>query len=126
MNFLKLIFIFIMFFVNLSFSQETKKKCRINSNKQILDFIKKELIPFKKGTNDEGPRLSNADIKQLEIKHFSEQLKDSREMRMDILSFATLNQNDFVSLNLKDLWKIPLQKYPNYPPQYLVNLKIYT
>ena len=63
-------------------------------SQQILDFIKKELIPFKKGTNDEGPRLSNADIKQLEIKHFSEQLKDSREMRMDILSFATLNQND--------------------------------
>ena len=65
---------------NNSFSQENKKKCRINSNKQILDFVKKELTPFKKASNDEGPRLSNADIKQLEIKHYSEQLKDSREM----------------------------------------------
>ena len=70
------------------------KKCRINSNKQVLDFVKKELTPFRRATNDEGPRLSNADIKQLEIKHYSEQLKDSREMRMDILSFSTLNQND--------------------------------
>ena len=90
-----IIYIFLIF-LNISFSlaQETKKKCRINSNKQILDFIKKELTPFKQGTNDEGPRLSRADIKQLEIKHFAEQLKDSREMRMDILSFSTLNQND--------------------------------
>ena len=33
-------------------------------------------------------------LKLLEIKHYSNQLKDSREMRMDILSFSTLNQND--------------------------------
>ena len=82
----------ISIFFNLAYSQETKKKCRINSNKQILDFVKKELIPFKQGSNEEGPRLSSADLKQLEIKHFSEQLKDSREMRMDILSFSTLHQ----------------------------------
>ena len=57
--------IFSSFFDNYTFSQEKKNKCRINSNKQILDFIKKELAPFKQGTNDEGPRLSNADLKQL-------------------------------------------------------------
>ena len=61
---------------HISFAQEVKKKCRINSNKQVLDFVKKELTPFRQGTNEEGPRLSNADIKQLEIKHYSEQLKD--------------------------------------------------
>ena len=86
--------IFIVLNLNSSFSQETSKKCRINSNKQVLDFVKKELTPFKQASNEEGPRLTNADLKQLEIKHYSEQLKDSREMRMDILSFSTLNQND--------------------------------
>ena len=62
-----LLFLFSALLNNYSFSQETIKKCRINSNKQILDFVKKELTPFKQGTNDEGPRLSNADLKQLEI-----------------------------------------------------------
>ena len=94
MKFVLISLLFSFFLNHNSFSQETKKKCRINSNKQILDFIKKELKPFKQGVNDEGPRLSNADLKQLEIKHYSEQLKDSREMRMDIVSFSTLNQND--------------------------------
>ena len=76
------------------YGQENIKKCRINTNKQILDFIKKELKPFKAGTNNEGPRLSRSDLKLQEIKHYSTQLKDSREMRMDILSFSTLNKND--------------------------------
>ncbi len=80
--------------INLVIAQENKKKCRINSNKQILDFVKKELKPFNAGTNEEGPKLSRSDLKLLEIKHYSNQLKDSREMRMDILSFSTLNQND--------------------------------
>ena len=84
----------LIFFTNSALAQQNKKKCRINSNKQILDFVKKELKPFKQGTNAEGPRLSQSDLKLLEIKHYSNQLKDSREMRMDILSFSTLNQND--------------------------------
>ena len=80
-------------------AQETKKKCRINNNKQILDFVKKELKPFQAGTNEDGPRLSKSDLKLLEIKHYSNQLKDSREMRMDILSFSTLNQEDLEIFN---------------------------
>tara|TARA_Y100000589_G_scaffold326040_1_gene365077 strand:+ start:1462 stop:2529 length:1068 start_codon:yes stop_codon:yes gene_type:complete len=80
-------------------SQENKKKCRINTNKQILDFIKKELKPFNTGSNEEGPRLSQSDLKLLEIKHYSDQLKDSREMRMDILSFSTLNKQDLEIFN---------------------------
>ena len=88
-----------VFFTNMTFSQESKKKCRINNNKQVLDFVKKELKPFKAGTNDEGPRLSKSDLKLLEIKHYSNQLKDSREMRMDILSFSTLNQDDLEIFN---------------------------
>ncbi len=84
----------IIFFETHLQSQENAKKCRINSNKQVLDFIKKELTPFKQGSNEEGPRLSQSDLKQLEIKHYANQLKDSREMRMDILSFASLNIND--------------------------------
>ena len=80
-------------------SQENKKKCRINTNKQILDFIKKELKPFNSGSNEEGPRLSQSDLKLLEIKHYSDQLKDSREMRMDILSFSTLNKQDLEIFN---------------------------
>ena len=88
------LFLLLVFFINFAIAQQNKKKCRLNSNKQILDFVKKELKPFKQGTNAEGPRLSQSDLKLLEIKHYSNQLKDSREMRMDILSFSTLNQND--------------------------------
>ena len=65
-----IIYIFLIFLKTISFCQEEKKKCRINSNKQILDFIKKELTPFKQGTNDEGPRLSRADIKAVRNKAF--------------------------------------------------------
>ncbi len=97
LKFIKIFFIFLIIFSfsnNSLYSQQNRKKCRINSNKQILDFVKKELKPFKQGTNAEGPRLSVSDLKLLEIKHYSNQLKDSREMRMDILSFSTLNPND--------------------------------
>ena len=96
-KFINFNFFLLLFFILLNgslFPQDAKKKCRINSNKQILDFIKKELKPFKQGTNPDGPRLTASDLKLLEIKHYSNQLKDSREMRMDILSFSTLNQND--------------------------------
>ena len=97
----KLICILIILTLNVStaYSQENKKKCRINNNKQILDFIKKELKPFNSGSNEEGPRLSQSDLKLLEIKHYSNQLKDSREMRMDILSFSTLNKQDLEVFN---------------------------
>ena len=91
--------IIILFISNITLAQETKKKCRINTNKQVLDFVKKELKPFEASTNDEGPRLTKSDLKLLEIKHYSKQLKDSREMRMDILSFSTLNQNDLEIFN---------------------------
>ena len=65
----KIITIIIIIVLNISFanSQENKKKCRINSNKQILDFIKKELKPFKSGSNEEGPRLSQSDLKFMKI-----------------------------------------------------------
>ena len=48
MFFNKIFCILIIFILNISIlvSQENKKKCRINSNKQILDFIKKELIVY--------------------------------------------------------------------------------
>ena len=93
--------ILIVLILNISVinSQENKKKCRLNTNKQILDFIKKELKPFNTGSNEEGPRLSQSDLKLLEIKHYSDQLKDSREMRMDILSFSTLNKQDLEIFN---------------------------
>ena len=93
------ILIILIFNISILASQENKKKCRINTNKQILDFIKKELKPFNSGSNEEGPRLSQSDLKLLEIKHYSEQLKDSREMRMDILSFSTLNKQDLEIFN---------------------------
>ena len=93
------IFIFLISFNSVLYSQENKKKCRINNNKQILSFVQKELKPFQGANNDEGPRLSKSDLKLLEIKHYSKQLKDSREMRMDILSFSTLNQNDLEIFN---------------------------
>lgn len=101
MLFKKIFFLLIILvlFTNQIIAQQNKKKCRINSNKQVLDFIKKELKPFNAGTNQEGPRLSQSDLKLLEIKHYSNQLKDSREMRMDILSFSTLNQNDLDIFN---------------------------
>lgn len=101
MLFDKIFCILIIFIFNISIlaSQENKKKCRINTNKQILDFIKKELKPFNTGSNEEGPRLSQSDLKLLEIKHYSDQLKDSREMRMDILSFSTLNKQDLEIFN---------------------------
>ena len=101
MFFKKYLCIVIIFILNISIatSQENKKKCRINTNKQILDFIKKELKPFNSGSNEEGPRLSQSDLKLLEIKHYSDQLKDSREMRMDILSFSTLNKQDLEIFN---------------------------
>ena len=101
MLFNKIFCILIIFIFNISIlaSQENKKKCRINTNKQILDFIKKELKPFNSGSNEEGPRLSQSDLKLLEIKHYSDQLKDSREMRMDILSFSTLNKQDLEIFN---------------------------
>ncbi len=101
MYFNKLFCILMIFILNISIvsSQENKKKCRINTNKQILDFIKKELKPFNTGSNEEGPRLSQSDLKLLEIKHYSDQLKDSREMRMDILSFSTLNRQDLEIFN---------------------------
>jgi hypothetical protein len=101
MNLNKIILFFLALTINfnLSVAQESKKKCRINSNKQVLDFIKKELKPFNAGTNEEGPKLSQSDLKLLEIKHYSSQLKDSREMRMDILSFSTLNQQDLEIFN---------------------------
>ena len=97
----KIFCILVIFILNISIaaSQENKKKCRINTNKQILDFIKKELKPFNSGSNEEGPRLSQSDLKLLEIKHYSDQLKDSREMRMDILSFSTLNKQDLEIFN---------------------------
>ena len=97
----KILCIAIVLILNISVvsSQENRKNCRINSNKQILDFIKKELKPFNTGSNEEGPRLSQSDLKLLEIKHYSNQLKDSREMRMDILSFSTLNRQDLEIFN---------------------------
>ena len=85
--------------ISVAISQENKKKCRKNTNIQILDFLKKELKPFNNGSNEEGPRLSQSDLKLLEIKHYSDQLKDSREMRMDILSFSTLNKQDLEIFN---------------------------
>ena len=101
MRFNKIFCILVIFIMNITilFAQENKKKCRINTNKQILDFIKKELKPFNSGSNEEGPRLSPSDLKMLEIKHYSDQLKDSREMRMDILSFSTLNKQDLEIFN---------------------------
>ena len=101
MLFKNIIFVMIVLILNISvaISQENKKKCRINTNKQILNFIKKELKPFNSGSNEEGPRLSQSDLKLLEIKHYSDQLKDSREMRMDILSFSTLNKQDLEIFN---------------------------
>ena len=101
MRFNKIFCILVIFIMNITilFAQENKKKCRINTNKQILDFIKKELKPFNSGSNEEGPRLSQSDLKMLEIKHYSNQLKDSREMRMDILSFSTLNKQDLEIFN---------------------------
>ena len=102
-NFYRYVFLFVLtltFFEDILMSQENTKKCRINSNKQVLDFVKKELTPFKQGTNEEGPRLSPSDRKQLEIKHYTNQLKNSREMRMDILSFASLNKNDLVECKI--------------------------
>ena len=101
MLFNKIFCILIIFIFNISIlaSQENKKKSRINTNKQILDFIKKELKPFNTSSNEEGPRLSQSDLKLLEIKHYSDQLKDSREMRMDILSFSTLNKQDLEIFN---------------------------
>ena len=44
-NFLCIIVVFILN-TSVVTSQESKKKCRINTNKQILDFIKKELIVY--------------------------------------------------------------------------------
>ena len=101
MLFKNILFVIIVLIFNISVatSQENKKKCRINTNKQILDFIKKELKPFNTASNEEGPRLSQSDLKLLEIKHYSDQLKDSREMRMDILSFSTLNKQDLEIFN---------------------------
>ena len=101
MQLCKILFISVVLILlnNIVYAQENKKKCRINTNKQVLDFVKKELKPFKAATNDEGPRLTKSDLKLLEIKHYSKQLKDSREMRMDILSFSTLNQNDLEIFN---------------------------
>ncbi len=101
MLFNKIFCILVIFIINISisWSQENKKKCRINTNKQILDFIKKELKPFNSGSNEEGPRLSQSDLKMLEIKHYSDQLANSREMRMDILSFSTLNKQDLEIFN---------------------------
>ena len=98
---IRILFLVISFGLNanLILAQETKKKCRINSNKQVLNFVKKELKPFNAGTNEEGPRLSQSDLKLLEIKHYSNQLKESREMRMDILSFSTLNKQDLEIFN---------------------------
>ena len=93
------LFLILILSFNYAFAQESRKKCRINSNKQVLDFVKKELKPFNAGNNEEGPRLSKSDLKLLEIKHYSNQLKDSREMRMDILSFSTLNQDDLDIFN---------------------------
>ena len=92
------IIVFILY-ISAASAQENKKKCRINTNKQILDFIKKELKPFNTGSNEDGPKLSQSDLKLLEIKHYSDQLKDSREMRMDILSFSTLNKQDLEIFN---------------------------
>ena len=62
MLFYKTFCILIIFIMNISIlpAQENKKKCRINTNKQILDFIKKELKPFKRGSKEEGPRLSQS------------------------------------------------------------------
>ena len=38
-----LVFIIIIVYnINLVVAQESRKKCRINSNKQVLDFVKKE------------------------------------------------------------------------------------
>ena len=101
MSFKNILCVAILLILNISIatSQENKKKCRINTNTQILDFIKKELKPFSNGSNEEGPRLSQSDLKLLEIKHYSDQLKDSREMRMDILSFSTLNKQDLEIFN---------------------------
>ena len=61
MLFKNIFFIIIVFILNISvtISQENKKKCRINTNKQILDFIKKELKPFNSGSNEEGPSYPN-------------------------------------------------------------------
>ena len=102
MQLCKILFISVVLILlnNIVHAQENKKKCRINTNKQVLDFVKKELKPFEASTNEEGPRLTKSDLKLLEIKHYSKQLKDSREMRMDILSFSTLNQNDLEIFNL--------------------------
>ena len=90
---ISLLFSFFLIQQYLFLKKQKKNVGLILINKSLI-LLKKELTPFKQGNNDDGPRLSNADLKQLEIKHYSEQLKDSREMRMDILSFSTLNQND--------------------------------
>ncbi len=75
-------------------AQQNKTKCRVNSNKQILDFIQRDLEPFARPTNENGPQLSAADLKLLEVKHFAKQLKDTRPLRMDLQSFASLNPQD--------------------------------
>ena len=45
---IRTLFLVIFFGLNANsiLAQETKKKCRINSNKQVLDFVKKELKPL--------------------------------------------------------------------------------
>ena len=65
------IFFIIIFILNVSvaFSQENKKKCRINSNKQILDFIKKELKPLNSGSNEEGPRTKVVSIRPKDVRN---------------------------------------------------------
>ena len=65
-KFLIVLSFFTVFNFSNSFSQETKKNCRINSNKQVLDFIKKELTPFKKASNDikKEIRDNSTDIKK--------------------------------------------------------------
>ena len=136
----KIFCILIIFILNISIlaSQENKKKCRINTNKQILDFIKKELKPFNTGSNEEGPRLSQSDLKLLEIKHYSDQLKDSREMRMDILSFSTLNKQDLeifnkfsayhlfiVRLNYKNFNNVNKEKFIYFMKKKKINLQFH-
>ncbi len=81
---------------NNTVAQEIKKKCRISSNRQVLDFIQKDLEIFvpPAAENDVGAVLTPADIKQLEVKHYAKQLKESRTLKMDIKSFSALNPRD--------------------------------
>ena len=90
-----LLFLLVLLIIpTITIAQQKKEKCRISSNNQILDFIKQDIEPYAKPNNPEGPRISNAELKQQEVKHYANQLKDSRPIRMALKNFSSLNPQD--------------------------------